>query len=744
MRLTAAGIAAFAVGLLAMHAADAARAPVPVARVSSMTAGGGRLLVRLQAAAAEPQLQTLSDGFELHFAKGVKVIGPVGPRLRHVAKIDRIPGPDGMVVAVHFACNCVVVPAHAKGALLLDIKEGPQADSRTEATELPKGASALELDRLREVLATKLAILNGGKPAAGAPAPSSRTPMAADQASIKPVDLTPPAKTATVCPPPFDPSTWRNDGNFVKKLEHLRAQVAITNDSPAAMADLADFLLLNGLANEAYDLAGEALAGETLTGEVRSDDRARLAATGGIARLLIREPLDPASPLVTPDCRGPDVALWLALTAAAAGDADGVAHNAQAAATTLLRVPSPLLQLIAFRIADAAGDNLEALQAMAGALRNADTGLPEDEAGRFFLHARIARLNQDTEEERAFLRKAAAYGRTIPGLKAKARLAALDAAQDGPHADDIEAILADIGRTYRSEAVGQEAAESYAERRLRLGDYAKALAIADETAGPASNRIRDSRGAELAARILRILLVTADAPGPLPGPSDRLALYWRYEGYATPGAKGDDIRVGAARLMLAQDVPQPAVQLLRQLSDGAAAADDVRLLRARAEARAGDPNFALAAARAMSPGGEEQHRIASIALARLGRLGDAAHELDQSTQSDDLKRRAALLFAAKNWNAAATAYAGLLSDTTITGDARNEAAERYALALALSGSAPIAGLPPIAGAPGSLLAIVQKPENAAGTTGEAVQSALERAQRIETMLGPATTPRQGS
>jgi hypothetical protein len=179
------------------------------------------------------------------------------------------------------------------------------------------------------------------------------------------------------------------------------------------------------------------------------------------------------------------------------------------------------------------------------------------------LQARIARLTGDADDELAFLERAARYDRTVPGLAAKARLAALRIAGDPPQAARSEAILADIARTYRSESVGQEAAEQYAEHRLHLGDYRSALAIADETAGPASGRSRDSRGAALAARILRILMVEAPATATLPEPAARLALYWRYEGYATPGAKGDDIRIGAARIMLAQEVPDPAVEVLR-------------------------------------------------------------------------------------------------------------------------------------------------------------------------------------
>ena len=131
----------------------------------------------------------------------------------------------------------------------------------------------------------------------------------------------------------------------------------------------------------------------------------QLAAISGISRLLQRVAVDPAEgmPAISENCTTPDAALWRALAAASANDAEGIARNAAGAATMLLQVPEPLIQLMVFRLVDAAGDNLTTLQTLAGALRNTETGQAEDEAGRFLLQARIARLDGDTVEERAFL-----------------------------------------------------------------------------------------------------------------------------------------------------------------------------------------------------------------------------------------------------------------------------------------------------------------------------------------------------
>ena len=130
----------------------------------------------------------------------------------------------------------------------------------------------------------------------------------------------------------------------------------------------------------------------------------------------------------------------------------------------------------------------------------------------------------------------------------------------------------------------------------------------------------------MAARILRVLM-TGPADSRLPDPAERTALYWHYDGYATPGAKGDDIRLGAARLMLNQDLGSAALDVLRQLSAEIAATPEARVIRAQAEARAGDPAVALLLAHDL-PANNDTRRVAAEALARMGRPGEAAHQLD--------------------------------------------------------------------------------------------------------------------
>jgi hypothetical protein len=85
----------------------------------------------------------------------------------------------------------------------------------------------------------------------------------------------------------------------------------------------------------------------------------------------------------------------------------------------------------------------------------------------------------------------------------------------------------------------------------------------------------------------------------------------------------------------------------------------------------------------------------------------------------------------------------LLVDAGVAGDARNDVAERYALALALSGGTPAKNLPELPDQPTNLLSVVPPP-NGAANTGEAVRDALDHAQRIEQLLAPTPTQQQGS
>ena len=357
--------------------AKAAASPIRMANYQH--AAWGRISLTLPGP-MQPEVVTVPGGIELHFPKGVQVLAPAD-NLHQVAAIEMRNSPDGPIALIRFACDCVVTPQRAGPLLRLDIKDGPKpavvaakpapaklasgketpikaappkaASSKEASGKAAPGKDASDLDKLREALTAKLAMLNGGRPAPPTPTATGAGKTAAS------ADTQPAAPLPPICPPHFDASGWKQQRNFVARLTELRARVAATHESSTAMADLAEFYLFYGLTGEALAVTSEALAGE-----LPAEDPGRLTATGGIARLLKREPLDPASPLlaISADCQAPDAALWRGLVAAATGDTDGIRRNAEAAVTALQLVPEPLLKLIVFRIADAAGDNPASLR----------------------------------------------------------------------------------------------------------------------------------------------------------------------------------------------------------------------------------------------------------------------------------------------------------------------------------------------------------------------------------------------
>jgi hypothetical protein len=638
------------------------------------------------------------------------------------------------------SCDCVVQSTRTDRVFALTISRLTKHDA-AGATAAGAAGRKDEMAELRDALKSRLGALNAPPSATRPAASSSGTGGDAPSAAAPPNSL--------VCPPAFGMTRWKGGKDFAKTGLTLRQAAAEDHESPAAMAALAEFYLGNAMGGEAL---GTALA--ALTAPVAPDaeaprpaDLARLQRDADIARLLRGEPVDPASALLAAPggCDRPDIGLWRALAAAAAHDPQAVAHNAAAARAALRDVPEPLLQAFAFRIADASGQDASAMQEMAASLRDVTTNSPADEAARWLLHAKIARAGGDTAGETSFLERAAKADRTAPGFAAKVRLAALAAVQDGPPGERAEALLSDVARVYRDDALGRDATAALVERRLHQGDYAAGLRLADESAGPTGASGPTSYGAELAANILRRMFV-APLDKNLPEPADRIALYWHYDGYATPGQKGDDIRLGVARLLLAQDLGSAALDVTRQLAPETAATDDAKTLRSTAEARSGDPAVALLMLHDLPPTDDIKHTSAD-SLERLGRLADAAHALDGMTGMADRARRARLLSDGKAWGEAAEAYADILRDPAVSGDTRVEMADRYSFALALAGKPADATLPAVT-APVAAQVLAALPRAGAEPAPNAppsmasVRGALARSKQIEGLL-PASPPNKG-
>lgn len=672
----------------------------------------------------EPTMQTVPGGVELHWNANVdpRMTGRV--RLPQIHDVTNRHDATGTTVSVQLSCDCGANTRRVGRTFVLEIGAAPvQANASDKKSDL---------DRLRESLQAKLALVNALPPQTASGSSPSAAP--ADGAATSAAAGAPQAAPRPACRQSFSMDGWAGRGHFVADLRALRTKMAQSNDAPADIAGLAEFYLGNGLAREAL-----AVTTEARNVPAGSDTQHRLLRDADLAWLLMGQSIGAGSVLLTnpPDCDRTDIPLWRALSAAAAGDAEGVARDAQAAAGVLKMLPDRLMQMFAYRIAQGAPDNLLVQQTMADLVRNSPADDPEELADHFLLQARVARYTHHQANEIEFLQHAAQDPVVHAALLARERLAELQSAAETPTGDRAAEVLADFARVYRDTAFGQSAAAVLAERLLRHRDFAAALEVADASAGPWASRDADSRGASLAAEILRRLLVKADVPG-LPSASRRLMLYWRYAGYATPGEKGDDIRMSAARLMLAQDMPEAALTVTRQLSPATLATPAGALLQATTEARAGDAAQALTLLQAI-PASDETHRIAADALSRLNRFADAAHQFDGAQSVADRLRRASLLYRAKAWPDAADAYAAVVDDPALTGAARDDAMERYAIALALAGRTSVGTVAGATGLAARMFGALPPASQSNEPLVSALSGSLQRAKLIEALLPDAGT-----
>jgi hypothetical protein len=598
-----------------------------------------------------------------------------------------------------------------------------------------------EMAHLREMLVNRLALLNGMPDAVAGPvAPAAAPPVARPSVPLPNPAFPPPPEAAnkpSCAAPGFNLSGWAGARPFTEDLAVLRKALAESDQGAAETAALAEFYVGHELSREALEVLSNRPA-EWPAGPLRD----RLERTRDVARLLARQPVDANSPLLADaaDCAKPDLPLWRGLQAAIQGDATGLAQMAPHIRAAMRNVPAGLRLPFAAILTDAVEEDAESLRILLGALRGSGGTVSQpradQQAARSLLLARLARAEGNRPEELQHLEAAVEQGgRSLPALQARIRLAALQFGRPGAEGRQAELTLLDASRTYRFDSLGEEAAVLYAQRLLERGDAASALAVADGASQAATRPSTESRGARLAAQALRRLLVDAKGQA-LPGASERLALFWQYEGYATPGERGDDIRQGAARLMLAEGLADAALDVARQFTPATLQQPGGALLAARAEALAqqGDARRAMALLHSLPPS-PDQHRAASAALARLGQPREAAQELAGLGDLADRQRRAGLLFQAQAWPEAAAAYAELLRDPALEPAIRTEATQRLAGAAALAGGRPDVPAELLAAEPGVKALLQLSGEVSSPPRGvSGVRAALARSREVEKIL----------
>ncbi|WP_419900152.1 hypothetical protein [Roseomonas sp. USHLN139] len=679
-------------------------------------------------------------------------------------------GEETVLVLQPSCADCAAELGVTGGLLYVDLRRGPARpaaagrDQPREATALPPPAATPprgrrghaeppateDLTGLRESILGKLNLLNaaptsrlpgtgGGSGASGPGGPGSAAPPAAAPGQPLPNPRFGPGAEAVPKPPclsaPFTLRDWAGRQPFLDELVERRAALALSDQGLVEMAALAEFYAAHEMPREALEVLAAPVAESA-----PPDLQARLERVRDIARILGRQRIDPASALLAEaaDCARPDLPLWRGLAAALAGDAPALARQAPQIRALLRDIPPDLRLAFAHVLTDAVEEDVETLRVLVAGVRSMTELRPDQQVVRNWLLSRQARLEGNRADEMMYLERAA-RGRSVAALYAQARLAALNLTRQDGESQRAEQVLIDFARTYRHDPLGEESAILYAQRLLERGDLRAALRVADEASQASSRPNTESRAARLAAQALRLLLV--DARGlTLPPAGERLALYWQYEGYATPGERGDDIRQGAARLMLDQGLPDAALETSRQLAAATLAQPAATLLQARAEALAeqGDPMRALALLQPL-PASDAARRIAALALSRLGKPLEGAAALAGLEELPDRQARAALLFQGQAWGEAATAYAALLRDASLDPQTRSEATARLASAAALARqrvALPGELLAP-EGSAATLLQLSNQATPAAPRGVAAARQAISRSRQIEQVLPAA-------
>jgi hypothetical protein len=471
-----------------------------------------------------------------------------------------------------------------------------------------------------------------------------------------------PAPTSS-CPDgsELDMAVLGGRGSFA--VEHARLEDAL---SRAVSAD-------DGVAGAEHVLAGfyvarlmpqEALAvlGETEADGAAKPARVRLEAA---ALVLADRPNEAAAgALRNPLCRGADAQLWRAVALAAEGPLSQGLLESDAILARLAAYPPDLRVELGLRLAEA-GINATVPTALERLLDLVEGAVLADEARArlLFLRGRLAAARGDYAGAAASWKEAA----QLPGEGGlRATLALVEADLDSGELDEAAALssLDRLAYDWRGHPLQLPIARLSATIHEHRGDLLEALAVLEELAlGNAGQPIRRA-AARLASDLMR--RVYADPPPTLTG--DQMAAFWRYEGFVPPSVEDANLRLGFARALIAQDLPQPAIRLLEPIARGAEQplADQAIDLLAEGHLVANQPLKALDVLRAAAPKAAaprpDRNRLAARALAALGRFAEAAGVLHDDGGDDPVRLQADYLWKAGLWSEAAAAYRKLLQN----------------------------------------------------------------------------------
>ncbi|MGH6945643.1 MAG: hypothetical protein ACREH6_15680, partial [Geminicoccaceae bacterium] len=666
---------------------------------------------------------------------------------RHAAR-EGLPRPDAQVPGTSSAQGSPAIrPALSRRSLAPrdDALNSTPAAARQEATPRPEfmrrvnrlegvspepagpdtraNSAAFDADKLRRMLERAIdqgqlsASSDDGKGRAVANDAHAREPRATTRATSRAPDAepTPPAERAApekasgtsepahsaadakdevACPDPaaLDLSSSAGQGSFAAELSARQAALgralATGEDVQETQLGLARFYLARLMPQEAI---------ATLETMERSTATDPIAAWLQDAALLLADRVDEiaSDAWQSPKCANADLALWRTAIAAARGTLQPSALKGKETAARLAAYPEPLRIELGLRLAEASLDAnaLDSAEPLLEMVSNARLG-GELLARLLYAKGRLAAARGDFAGARRSWRQA----RKLPGeggVRAMLALLQQNLTRGEPVEPAATMELARLAFDWRGHPLQLEIARLTAELFEKEGRPAEALGALEQVALLAPARPNARAAARLATNLLRSIYANREASVP----TERLGIYWRFEGFVPPGLEGDDIRFGFARALMAHDLPGPAADLLEQVANRASGAQRAEVIDLLAEARirSGEPAQALdllqdAAHRLdeMRPG---RNLLAARALAALGGFAEAAGVLSGSTERGALALMADYLWDAGMWREAVPAQESVLDDALRAGepDVAGKAAVRLAASAYMAGSAAAPG-----------------------------------------------------
>lgn len=625
--------------------------------VERMAVDGGVLLRFAETPLTAIRLWRAEPGWLVEFRRaGVQAIG--GPPV----VVSQTGETTSVRVAVDFPERRMILDDPAGGGELVLVPLPKEGQGMGEGRDfpafrlLPTAQGLAVLPRLEPL---EISLAEDGMTLA-APAGTVSTDVA-DAAARAPLDGTAPPRL-------FDLPAWRQGtlADFNRRRQELQRAVveAEPGESGIARLDLARFYFAHGLGSEAL---GVLSLMQRENDELRDDPEILLLRAA--SRLLVGDHARAQELLGEPALlEEPEADLWRAALAAEAQDWPAAAALFARRHPMIADYARPIRARLGLTAAEAtleAGDPGATAQRLEEVQDDVVTDL--EEARYDFLRALLLQAEGDTEAAEPILRRLATAGLGAPSVQARLAMIERDLETGGlPPQEAIEQ-LEQLRFAWRGDAFEFALLQRLAGLYEREGRWREALRALRQAATYFPGSARAEAAAERLSALFARVFLGPDKPD-LP-PLTALSLYEEFRELTPPGAPGNRLIEGLADRLVAVDLLDRAAELLNgqvqfRLQGEEKARVGARLALIRLLDR--QPRAALEALEVSAQDGlpdalqRQRRHLQARALSDLGRAGQALVLLQGDGSLDAQRLRAEILWAERDWAAAATALAASL------------------------------------------------------------------------------------